>query len=201
MKLTERNKELLKLYSERTAEFLIEELKQLEFPYNLEFNLEVDNMSDVRDMKLKSLVKVIDHTNNLTFSIGINHTEPFTFSSSISEDDLIQACIYVREEYCGNYIGREYLSDEENKRRMREIEENTPYTYLNKHFKGKWAYSSNIIGDNCYLFGKPAYILQYGELAKLLALKVQKFINEFEEEKQEEIKQLQNNLLQELETF
>ena len=198
--LTKRNKELLRLYSERTAEFLLEELKQLEFPYNLEFKLETDNKSDVRDMKLKSVVKIIDHTNKIDFSIGINHVEPFKPNSivippSVDDDELIQACIYVNERYSGNYIGWDYLSDEENRRRREEVEQNAPYTYLKRHFQHKWAYSSNIIGDNCYLFCRCAYVLQYAELAKLLALRVQEIMQEFEKERQEGLKQLQNDLL------
>lgn len=200
IELRKRNKELLKLYSERTAEFLLEELNQLKFPYNLEFRLETDNMSDVRDMKLKSVVKIIDHTNNVNFSIGINHVEPFKPNSvvippSVDDNELIQACIYVNERYSGNYIGRDYLSDDENRTRMRNVESNTPYTYLKRHFQHKWAYSSNIIGDNCYLFCRCAYVLQYGELAKLLALRVQEIMQEFEKERQEGIEQLQKDLL------
>ena len=202
MELQKRNKELLKLYSERTAEFLLEELNQLEFPYNLEFRLETDNMSDIRDMKLESVVKIIDHTNKVNFSIGINHVEPFTDTTiippSISDDELIQACIYVNEKYSGNYIGRDYLSDDENKQRRKEIENKTPYTYLQKNFQHKWAYSSNIIGDNCYLFCRCAYVLQYGELARLLALRVQKIMQEFENEKQDGLKRLQDDLLNKL---
>ena len=203
IELKDRNKALLKLYSERTAEFLLEELMQLNFPYNLEFRLETDNMSDVRDMKLKSVVKVIDHTNNVSFSIGINHVEPYKPNSivippSIDDNELIQACIYVSERYCGNYTSREYLSSEENRKRREEVESKTPYTYLKRHFQYKWAYSSNIIGDNCYLFCRCAYVLQYGELAKLLALRVQEIMQEFENERQEGLKQLQKDLLYKL---
>ena len=64
IELRKRNKALLKLYSEMTAKYLLAELKELDFPYDLTFELVKDNWSDVRDYNLLSAVRITDNTNN-----------------------------------------------------------------------------------------------------------------------------------------
>ena len=196
IELRKRNKALLKLYSEMTAKYLLAELEELDFPYDLTFELVKDNWSDVRDYNLLSAVHVTDNTNNVDFTIGINHTAPFKLDklATISDDELVQACIYVNEMYSGNYTKREYLSKEENRQKEEELQ-NVPYTYLKRHFQYKWAYSYNIIGDNCYLFCKCAHITQFQELAKLLALRVLEIMLDYEKAKEEDRIQLQRDLL------